>query len=226
MRFFHQAMTVAMKDLRSEFRTKESLNASVSFALVILVLFSFAMDPTSDQMREMSGGLLWLVFAFAGALVLNRSFARELSNDCLDALVSSPVSGAALLIGKAVANFLLLLVVEAVCLPAFGILYDLNWSRQPWMLIAVLLLATWGMTIIGTMFSALTVNLRLRELMLPTLVYPMMIPALMAAMRLTTILIGGDTLAPGDWIWLRLLVGFDIIFTSLALALVEVVLLG
>lgn len=226
MRFFHQAMTVAMKDLRSEFRTKESLNASVSFALVILVLFSFAMDPTSDQMREMSGGLLWLVFAFAGALILNRSFARELSNDCLDALVSSPVSGAALLIGKVVANFLLLLVVEAVCLPAFGILYDLNWGRQPWMLIAVLLLATWGMTVIGTMFSALTVNLRLRELMLPTLVYPMMIPALMAAMRLTTILIGGDPLAPGDWIWLRLLVGFDIIFTSLALALVEVVLLG
>ncbi|MBL8293252.1 MAG: heme exporter protein CcmB [Bryobacterales bacterium] len=226
MRFFHQAMTVAMKDLRSEFRTKESLNASVSFALVILVLFSFAMDPTSDQMREMSGGLLWLVFAFAGALVLNRSFARELSNDCLDALVSSPVSGAALLIGKVVANFLLLLVVEAVCLPAFGILYDLNWARQPWMLLAVLLLATWGMTVIGTMFSALTVNLRLRELMLPTLVYPMMIPALMAAMRLTTILIGGDALAPGDWIWLRLLIGFDIIFTSLALALVEVVLLG
>lgn len=184
------------------------------------------MDPTSDQMREMSGGLLWLVFAFAGALVLNRSFARELSNDCLDALVSSPVSGAALLIGKTVANFLLLLVVEAMCLPAFGILYDLNWARQPWMLIAVLLLATWGMTVIGTMFSALTVNLRLRELMLPTLIYPMMIPALMAAMRLTTILIGGDTLAPGDWIWLRLLVGFDIIFTSLALALVEVVLLG
>jgi heme exporter protein B len=226
MRFFHQAMTVAMKDLRSEFRTKESLNASVSFALVILVLFSFAMDPTSDQMREMSGGLLWLVFAFAGALVLNRSFARELSNDCLDALVSSPVSGAALLIGKTVANFLLLLVVEAICLPAFGILYDLNWARQPWMLLAVLLLATWGMTVIGTMFSALTVNLRLRELMLPTLIYPMMIPALMAAMRLTTILIGGDSLAPGDWIWLRLLVGFDIIFTSLALALVEVVLLG
>jgi len=226
MRFFHQAMTVAMKDLRSEFRTKESLNASVSFALVILVLFSFAMDPTSDQMREMSGGLLWLVFAFAGALVLNRGFARELPNDCLDALVSSPVSGAALLIGKAVANFLLLLVVEAMCLPAFGILYDLNWARRPWMLLAVLLLATWGMTIIGTMFSALTVNLRLRELMLPTLVYPMMIPALMAAMRLTTILIGGDSLAPGDWIWFRLLIGFDIIFTSLALALVEVVLLG
>jgi heme exporter protein B len=226
MRFIQQAATVAWKDLRSEFRTKESLNAAVSFALVILVLFSFAMDPTSEQMREMSGGLLWLVFAFAGALVLNRSFARELPNDCLDALISSPVSGSALLVGKAVANFLLLLVVEALCLPAFGILYDLNWARQPGMLIAVLLLASWGMTVIGTMFSALTVNLRLRELMLPTLIYPMMIPALMAAMRLTTILIAGEALAPGDFIWLRLLVGFDIIFTSLALALVEVVLLG
>jgi heme exporter protein B len=226
MRFIQQAATVAWKDLRSEFRTKESLNAAVSFALVILVLFSFAMDPTPEQMREMSGGLLWLVFAFAGALVLNRSFARELPNDCLDALISSPVSGSALLVGKAVANFLLLLVVEALCLPAFGILYDLNWARQPGMLIAVLLLASWAMTVIGTMFSALTVNLRLRELMLPTLIYPMMIPALMAAMRLTTILIAGEALAPGDFLWLRLLVGFDIIFTSLALALVEVVLLG
>jgi heme exporter protein B len=226
MDFFRQAATVALKDLRSEMRTKESINAAVSFALVILVLFSFAVDPTSEEMGEMSGGLLWLVFAFAGALVLNRSFARELANDCLDALVSSPVSGAALLLGKAVGNFLLLILVEALCLPAFGILYNMNWSRQPLWLAGTLLLATWGMTMIGTVFSALTVNLRLRELMLPTLIYPLMIPALMAAMRLTTILIAGQPPTGDDWIWFRLLIGFDIIFTSLSLALVEIVLLG
>lgn len=226
MRFLSQSFTVAMKDLRSELRTKESLNAAVSFALVILVLFSFAMDPSSENMAEMAGGLLWLVFAFAGALILNRSFARELANDCLDALVASPVSAAALLFGKALANYFLLLVVEAVCLPVYGILYNLNWTQQPGWLILVLLLATWGMTVIGTVFSALTVNLRLRELMLPTLIYPMMIPALMAAMRLTTILIGGSPITGDDWIWLRLMIGFDIIFTSLALLLVEFVLLG
>ena len=96
MRFLRQALVIAAKDLRSEMRTKEALNASVAFSLVILLLFSFAFDPTSDQTREIAGGLLWLVFAFAGALILNRSFARELENDCLDALVSSPVSGASL----------------------------------------------------------------------------------------------------------------------------------
>lgn len=226
MRFLQQSWTIAAKDLRSEIRTKESLNAAISFAIVILVLFSFAVDPSAEQIKDMSGGLLWLVFAFAGALILNRSFARELSNDCLDALVSSPIPGAALFLGKALANFALLLVVEFISMPVFGILYNMQWTRQPLLLAGVLIGATWGITVIGTMFSALTVNLRLRELMLPTLIYPMMIPALMAAMRLTTVLIAGDSIPDADWIWVRLLIGFDIIFTALAVALVEVVLVG
>ncbi|MBI3208909.1 MAG: heme exporter protein CcmB [Candidatus Solibacter usitatus] len=226
MRFARQTWTVAGKDLRSELRTKESLNASISFAVVILVLFSFAVDPTADQMREMSGGLLWLVFSFAGALILNRSFARELGNDCLDALVASPVSPAALFLGKAFANYVLLLLVELVTLPIFGVLYNTQWARQPAMLAAVMLPATWGMTVIGTIFSALTVNLRMRELMLPVIIYPMMIPVLMAAMRLSTILINGEAIPADDWIWFKLIIGFDIIFTSLSLALVEVVLVG
>ncbi len=89
MRFIRQTITVAWKDLRSEIRTKETLNASLSFAVVILLLFSFAFEPTSEVLEEMSGGLLWLVFAFAGALVVNRSFARDQPNDCLDALIAS-----------------------------------------------------------------------------------------------------------------------------------------
>jgi heme exporter protein B len=226
MLYFRQVWTVAGKDLRSELRTKESLNAAISFAIVILVLFSFAVDPTADQVKEISGGLLWLVFAFAGALILNRSFARELGNDCLDALVSSPVPGSALFLGKALGNFVLLTIVELVSLPIFGVLYNTQWARQPWTLMAILLLTTWGVTVIGTMFSALTVNLRLRELMLPTLIYPMMIPALMSAMRLTTLLIAGEPIPAGDEIWIRLLIGFDIIFTALAVGLVEIVLVG
>src|SRR5574341_496437 len=103
MTFVRDSLSIAAKDLRAELRTKEALNASLSFALVILLLFSFAFEPTAEQTREISGGLLWMVFAFAGALILNRSFARELPNDCLDALVSSPVSGAALYFGKSLA---------------------------------------------------------------------------------------------------------------------------
>jgi heme exporter protein B len=222
--FLRQSLTIASKDLRSELRTKEALNASVAFALVILLLFSFAFEPTEVETRQISGGLLWLVFAFAGALILNRSFARELANDCLDALVAAPISGAALFLGKAVANLALLLAVELVCLPVFGVFYNVPWTLQFWPLMLVVLLGTWGLTVVGTMFSALTVNLRLRELMLPMLVYPIMVPGLLAAVQLTTPLVMGQPLT-GDLIpWLRLLIAFDVIFTALALALVETVL--
>ena len=219
-----QSLTIAAKDLRSELRGKDAVNASLSFALVILLLFSFAFDPTAEQTSEIAGGLLWLVFAFAGALILNRSFSRELNNDCLDALVAAPASGAALFLGKSFANAILLLVVELICLPIFGVFYNVVWTRQLGWLVVVFVLATWGLTVIGTMFSALTVNLRLRELMLPVLVYPMMIPCLMAAMQLTTALMAGEPLAGDQMVWLRLLIGFDIIFTALALALVDTVL--
>lgn len=226
MLFLRQAAAVALKDLRSEFRTKEAINASLSFSLVILILFSFAFDPTAESTREYAGGLLWLVFAFAGALILNRSFARELPNDCLDALIGSPVPGAALFLGKAAANYVLLLGIEVVCMPVFGVFYNVRWYQQPVWLGAVLLLATWGITVVGTLFSALTVNLRLRELMLPMLVYPVLIPCLMAAMQLSTVIIAGQPVAGDSMPWLRLLAGFDIIFTLLAVTLIDTVLIG
>ena len=226
MSFLQQALAIAGKDLRSEIRSKETVNASLSFALVILMLFSFAFDPGSDQVREISGGLLWLVYAFAGTLILNRSFARELVNDCLDALISSPASGAQLFFGKCLANYLLLMVVECVSFPVFIIFYNARWPARWGLLFLVMLLGTWGITVIGTLFSAMTVNLRLRELMLPTLVYPMLIPALLGAIRLSTVLIAGDPLETDDQIWFKLLAGFDVIFTALSLALVEIVLVG
>ena len=225
MNFLRQALAVAAKDLRSEIRSKESINASVAFALVILLLFSFAFDPTSDQVREIAGGLLWLVFAFAGTLILNRSFARELVNDCLDALLASPVSGAELYLGKAIANFVILMVVELLAMPVFTIFYNVHWTQSIGLVFVVMVLGTWGLTVIGTLFSAMTVNLRLRELMLPMLVYPMMIPALMGAIQLSSLLVAGEPVADNQ-IWFRLLVAFDAIFTLLALALVETVLVG
>jgi len=226
MGFFRQAAVIALKDLRAELRTKEAVNASFAFALVILLLFSFAFDPTEETTREISGGLLWIVFAFAGTLVLNRSFARELPNDCLDALIAAPISGAALFLGKAVANFLLVLAVEMVSLPVFGIFYNVRWTSQFWELMLVLALGTWALTVIGPIFSALTVNIRLREVMLPMLTYPILLPALMGAMQLTTGLIAGKPIGPETEAWLRLLIGFDIIYTAVSLILVETVLVG
>ena len=226
MAFVRQVLVIMAKDLRAELRTKEAINASLSFALVVLVLFSFAFEPDDETMKAISGGLLWIVFAFAGTLLLNRSFARELPNDCLDALISAPIPGSALLLGKALANFLLVLAVELIALPLFGVFYNVNWTKQLPQLLLVIVLATWGMTITGTIFSALTVNIRLREVMLPILNFPILIPALLGAMRLTSALVAGEPITADNDAWLKMLIGFDLMYTAVSLVLVEVVLVG
>ena len=226
MKFLRQSATIAWKDLRSEIRSKETWNASMSFAIVILLLFSFAFQGDSEVIQEVSGGLLWLVFAFAGAIVVNRSFARDLQNDCLDALIASPIPGSALFLGKAIANFAILLVLELASLPIFGVFYNVDWTRQLGAFMMTIVLATWGMSVVGTMFSAMTVNLRLRELMLPMLVYPILIPCLLAAIELSAKLVAGTPLAGDMYLWVRVLVGFNIIYTALSLALVDTVLVG
>jgi len=226
MAFVRQVLVVMAKDLRAELRTKEAINASLSFALVVLLLFSFAFDPSEETTREISGGLLWIVFAFAGTLLLNRSFARELGNDCLDALISAPIPGSALFLGKALANYVLVLAVELIALPLFGVFYNVRWTSQFWQLMMVIALATWGMTVTGTIFSALTVNIRLREVMLPILNFPILIPALLGAMQLTSALVAGTPITAANDSWLKMLIGFDVMYTAVSVFLVETVLVG
>lgn len=221
-----QAWSICLKDLQSEFRTKEAINASVAFSLVILILFSFAFEPTSAEVREVCGGLLWLVFVFAGIFVLNRSFARELVNDCLDVLLAAPVSSGALFLGKTLANFLLIMAVEAVAIPVFGVFYNARWQQQAAMLFLTCALATWGIAVVGTAFSALTVNLRLREIMLPVLIYPLLAPALLAAIQVTSPLAVGQPLEGDVWAFVRIIVAFDVIYTALAVFLIDIVLVG
>lgn len=224
--FLRQVWTIAGKDLRSEVRNKEVMQAAISFSLVVLLLFSFAFDPVSNiETREMAGGLLWIVYLFAGILVLNRSFARETQNDCLNALVAAPVSSSAIFLGKAIANTVLLLVLELISLPIFGVFYDVDWTANFGSLMLIFFFGTWAFTSVGTIFGAITANNRLRELMLPLLVFPITLPALMACVELTTLTLAGEPFGQSI-VWLRLLIGFDVIFTSLGAVLLEVVLLG
>jgi heme exporter protein B len=225
MNLLVQAFAVARKDLAIELRTKESLNAAGSFAIVILLIFSFAFDSFADEMNEFGGGLLWLVFAFAGALVFNRGFARELPNECLDTLLASPLSAAALVMGKALANFATLLVVELVSMIVFGIFYGVDWLAQAGGLGLVFALVTWGVSILGAVFGALTVNLRLRELMLPVIIYPLMIPLLIAAIELTDTVLQHQSVG-GQMQWVRVLVASDIVFTVLAWVLADTILVN
>ena len=194
--------------------------------MAILLLLSFSFDVAAEETRQSAGGLLWIVFAFAGALVFNRGFARELPNECLDALLSSPLSGSSLLIGKAIANFVTLLAVEIVSLCVFGIFYDIRWWIHLGLLASVFFLATWAIAILGAVFGALTVNLRLRELMLPVIVYPLLIPVLIAAIELTNGLFGSQPLSANQWLWSRVLVVFDVVFTALALLLADTILVN
>ena len=160
---------------------------------------------------------------------------REKETGSIANFRSTPITRFEFLLGKqlpyvavAMVNFvfLLLMAVELISLPAFGLFYNVQWTRQIGWLLIVLFLGTWALTTIGTMFSALTVNLKLRELMLPTLVYPMMIPALIPAMTLTTDLLAGNPVTGDNYTWVRLLIAFDIIFTSLSVAFVDTVLVG
>lgn len=216
---FIAALTIAGKDLRTEWRTRESINSSVSFALVILVLFSFAFDLDREEKLAISGGLLWLVYIFAGALIVNRSFAREVPNDCLEVLISS-TRGWAIFLGKSIACFVLLMVVELISLPIFGLFYNIHWTGSLLALLLVMALSSWGVTIVGTALSAITVNIRLRELMLPVLLYPLMIPLLIGAMEMTTGLLNGNAVLSD----IRLLIVYDVMFTAIALYLIEFIL--
>ncbi len=226
MNALRQIWVVAGKDLAVEVRTKESINAAGAFSIAILLIFSFAFDPSADTTREFAGGLLWIVFAFAGALVFNRGFARELPNECLDALLSSPLSAASLVMGKALANFVMLVVVEMVSLFVFGVFYNMNWLRHPLNLLGVLALGTWGISVLGSVFGALTVNLRLRELMLPVIIYPLLIPLLIGAIEFTNVLLGGQAIAADDWLWMKLLIGYDAAFTALSILLADTILVN
>jgi heme exporter protein B len=223
---FIATLAIARKDLMTELRTKESINAAASFSLVILVLFSFAFDLDRQTWLEISGGLLWLVYSFAGALIVNRSFARELPNDCLDVLVASPAPPWALFLGKTVAAFFLLLIVEMISMPVFGLFYNVPWWEQLSGVAGVLMLGTWGIAVVGVAFSAVTVNVRLRELMLPVLLYPILIPLLIGAMSATTMLFGGNPDATTNVPALKLMTGFDIIYTALGLFFVEFILVS
>ena len=223
-RFVSQAWTIARKDLRSEMRNREVLNAALSFALAVLLMFSFAFDPNSGaETRSLAGGLLWMVYLFAGMLVLNRSFAREKTNECLEALVASPASGDAVFLGKTFANWVLILAVELISLPIFGVFFDVSWTPHAAPLLGVFALGAWAFAAVGTTFGAVTANNRLRELMLPLLLFPICLPALIACVSLTWGIFQPEAVAELG-AWARLLVGFDVIYSLLGILLLDYVL--
>lgn len=203
---------ILAKELRLELRTRELLNATVVFGIVVVVLFSFAFDPTVAESRKYGPGLLWIAFLFAGSLMLHPSFAREQSNDTLDALRLAPISSFAILLGKMLANFIFLSVAELILVPIFGVLYNVSLSGVAAPLILVLVLGTIGITVTGTVFAAIAAHSRMRELMLPLLLLPILAPLLIASVEATSSLLADPPAL--DRTWVTFLAAFDIIFLT------------
>jgi heme exporter protein B len=202
------------KELRTELRARELLNATIMFGLVVVVLFSFAFDPTVGESRRYGPGLLWIAFLFAGSLMLHPSFAREQTNDTLAALRLAPVSSFAVLLGKMFANFIFMSLAEIVLVPVFAVLYNVSLARVLGRLIAVLLLGTLGLVVTGTVFSAISAHARMRELLLPLLLFPILVPLLIAAVEATSALFAEQPTL--DRTWVTFLAGFDIVFVTAA----------
>ena len=207
--FFATIFAVAWKDILLELRTKNVITAVLTFALVSMVIFSFAFEPTPKIIAIVAPGILWVAITFAGLLGLNRSFSMEEENESLEGLLLCPVTRDVIYFGKLLGIFLFMLVAEVILLPVFAILYNLDVFEIG--MFVIMTLTTLGFAGIGTLFSAIAVNTRSREMMLPMLLLPLASPIIIAAVESTRILLDGGTWSEiGRW-W-QLILAFDVIF--------------
>ena len=204
------AAIVLGREVRAEMRTRELLQTTVVFTVIVVMLFNFAFEPSVAEARRFGPGLIWITLLFAGSLMLNSSFAKEQSNDTIYALRMAPASSFAIVLGKTLANLLFLCVTEAILLPVFSILYNVSMLAFLGRLTLVLLLGTFGMVVVGTVFSALAAQARLRELLLPLLLLPVLIPLLFASVEATVGLFADSPAL--DRTWMAVLVAFDVVF--------------
>lgn len=211
--FLGPILTLALKDILLEIRTKEIVSSVLLFAFLAVIIFNFAFDPAPEVVALVVPGILWVAFTFAGVLGFNRSFILEKDKGSLDGLLLCPVSRDVIYLGKLVGTFLFMIVVEALLLPVFAVLYDFSLFIPELLLIAAL--ATLGFSAVGTLFSAMAVNTRSRETMLPLLLLPMTVPVIIAAVEATGAILDGDSF--GELArWWQLLLAFDVIFLVLS----------
>ncbi len=223
MIYVRRAWIVLWKDLLTERRSKENLNAVAFFALVLLLLFEFALGADRERLVAALPGLLWLGFILAGLLGLGRSFLVERENDCWEGLLLAPGDKSAIYLGKLAGNVLLMLAVEAILLALFGIFYNVDlWGALP-ALAAVSVLGTLGLAAVGTLFAAMTAQVRARELLFPLLLLPIQVPVLLATVKATEAVLAGQPLSEIGH-WLQLLAAADVIYLVVGLLTFEFIL--
>lgn len=208
---WNRVRAVAWKDLTAERRTKSNFNAVVAMAGLILLFFGFALGPDAEGLRNAASGVLWLTILFSGVLAFNRSYQLELEAGALEQLLLYPGERWAIYIGKLLANLAFVFLVEVVTLPLTGVLYHVAFPERWLAVLGVLILGTTGFVALGTLYAAMASRSRSREVLLPLLLFPMLVPVLIAASGATASLLAGDVMGDSR-AWIRLLAAFDAIF--------------
>jgi heme exporter protein B len=209
------ALTIARKDLTVEWRAKSSLLSALAFAVLALTLFFFAWDPTAVASVDLAPGVLWVIFTFSGLLGLHRSFGVEQPTHAIDALLAAPISREAIFLGKLLGNLVFVAIVQLVTVPALALLYNVSLGGILLPLIAVIVLAAVGLVAIGTLFSAMAINTRLAELLLPLLALPFFVPIVICAAQSTALLLNGRPTSEAA-AYIRLLATFDVVAVVLS----------
>ena len=206
-----ESLLIARKDLTIEFRTRSAFFSAVVFSLLAIVIFYFAWDPTGVAAIDLAPGVLWVIFTFSGLLGMHRSFGVEQPDHAIEGLIASPVSRESIFLGKAISSLAFVVAVQAIAIPAIGLFYNLPLGHVALPLAGIAFLAALGLVAIGTLFSAMAVNTRLAELLLPMLALPFFVPIILPAAQATAKLMSGRPV--GEAVeWLKLLIAFDVVF--------------
>ena len=211
--YLRSVWAVVWKDLAAELRSRELLSAMLVFALLVILIFNFALELDARTRYSVTAGVLWATFAFAGTLGLNRSMAMEKDRGCLDGLLLAPVDRSAIYFGKVLGNLIFMLLVEAVVLPVYSLLYNINLINFG--LIGVILLGSLGYVVVGTLLSSMAVQTRTRDVLLPILLFPVVIPVFIAAVKASAGFL--EQIPVAEILpWLNILIVYDVIFTAVA----------
>ncbi|MCY4555472.1 MAG: heme exporter protein CcmB [Chloroflexi bacterium] len=210
MRLLSATLAIAWKDVRLEVRSRDTVVSALIFGLIVVVVFNFGLNRSPGSLAPVAPGLLWVAYGFVGVLAMNRAFARELEQGALDGLLAAPVSRDAVFLGKMFGTLSFMLVIEAVLLPVFAVMLDLP-TLSP-VLGLIILLATIGFATVGTFFAAIAAQTRSREILLPVLFFPVIVPVIIAAVEATDLVLQGGPMLAVWTRWLPLLVVFDALF--------------
>ena len=216
-------IAILYKDIIIELRTKELLSAMFTFAILLLVIFNFAFSLSTELIKFAAPAILWVSFTFAGVLGLSRSFAIEKEGNSIMGLLLTPVDRSVLFFGKMIGNFIFVMIVELIILPLFSLFFNFSFSGVLLPLLLVMALGTIGFVSVGTLFSAVALNTKLREVLLPILLFPIVIPVIVSSVKLTGSLLEGETMLFNDSA-LKLLISFDLIFIAACAVTFEYVL--